>query len=94
MDSSPDDFVSHALRRLPEPPMPDWVEGRLSAVFATEVARRNRGDAALEAEQHDVEIAQRGSLGTYGVNAPTHFDKAGLGLVEPHTTGSAATSHR
>lgn len=84
MNTSSDEWVSKELGHLPQPAMPEGVVSRLDAVIADELARRKRGDLAAEAVRDKAEIIRRSSPGTYGNNAPTHFDKQGLGLELPH----------
>lgn len=80
------DWVREVLHEEPDLTMPPDVTARITAALRAEVEHRNAGDLAAEAKRAFDEVERRSSLGSFGVNPPSHYDKPGLGMREatPH----------
>lgn len=60
--------------------MPDWVTDRIDATLRGEVAHRATTGAADEAKQSWLQMQASSDLGTWGENAPAHYDPSGVGI--------------
>lgn len=76
------DWVSAVLGSQPDPVLPEAVATRIEAALAEEVTRRSDGVAADENCRAVNELHQRSSQGSFGTNAPSHFDRPGLGIID------------
>lgn len=76
------DWVGDVLGAQPAPAMPAEVQARIEQALTAEAQRRRNGELAAEIKQGYDEVAARSALGSFGANAPSHFDKVGLGLSE------------
>ncbi|MGD8214087.1 hypothetical protein [Aestuariimicrobium sp. Y1814] len=78
------DWVSDMLSAEVDVAMPEWVSERIETALAAEVARRATTDAADEAKRSYLEMQTRSALGTFGGNAPAHYDPSGVGISVHH----------
>ena len=76
------DWVSEVLREEPDPTIPPDVTARITDALRAEVEHRAAGDLAADAKQAFDEVERRSSLGSFGTNAPAHYDRSGLGMRE------------
>ena len=84
------EWITHLLNASADVEMPEHLAARLEEALALESQQR-AADASLdEAKRSFLEMGRRSALGTFGENAPSRYDRSGVGIdvdaVTPHQT--------
>ncbi|MGD7732402.1 hypothetical protein ACQCX5_05490 [Propionibacteriaceae bacterium G57] len=78
----PEQLVSQWLSERSAVEMPDAVAERIERAIAAEAATRDAGAALESTKRSYLELETRSDLGTFGKNAPTRYDRNGIGISE------------
>ena len=74
------DWISEVLSADADVEMPEHIATQITDALQSE-AQQRAVDASLdEAKRSYLEMGRRSALGTFGENAPAHYDRSGVGI--------------